>query len=255
MSFQLFRSAVAGLTAVVALAGAAAAAQFTPEQKKEIGSIVKEYLIHNPEVLRDAMVELDHRQKQQAQAAQRTLTADKNSKLYTSSHQSIVGNPDGSATIVEFFDYNCGYCKRALGDLANLMKADPKLKVILKDIPILSQGSMEAAIVEAAVRQQLTGDKFWRFHQKLLLTRGGVGKEEALAVAKSLGADMARLDKDMKDPSIKAGIEETMKLAQSLEVNGTPSYVVGQDVVVGAVGYDDLKTKVGNTHVCGKATC
>ena len=147
--------------------------------------------------------------------------------------------------MVEFFDYNCGYCKRALTDMVNLMKADPKLKVVLKEFPVLGPGSVEAAQVATAVRMQdRTGKKYLEFHQKLLTGRGQVDRARALAVAKEVGLDMARLEKDMAGEEVRASLEESMKLADKLGLNGTPSYVVGPDVVVGAVGYEALTEKI-----------
>ena len=118
------------------------------------------------------------------------------------------------------------------------MKENPDLRVVLRDLPILSENSEAAARVANAARRQLDGPKFWEFHQKLMATRGSVGKAEALAVAKALGADMDKLAKDAEAPGTDAGIEESTRLAKALGINGTPAYVVGQEVVIGAVGYD-----------------
>jgi protein-disulfide isomerase len=236
----------------------AAAAEFSPAQTKAIGDIVRNYLVNNPEVLRDAMVELDRREKAE-QAAVREKILDDNGMLLSSSHHDVVGNPNGKITLVEFFDYNCGYCKKSLEDLAKLMKEDSNLRVVLKDFPVLGPGSVEAAQVAAALQKQFGSDKFWTYHQKLLATRGQVGKTQALAVAKEMGADMGRLDRDMASPDVKAGIQETMQLADKLNLTGTPSWIVGREVVIGAVGYDELKGKIGgvatNLAKCGKAVC
>ncbi len=239
------------------LAGAAlpaAAAEFSPAQTKEIGDIVRDYLIQHPEVLRDAMVELDRREKAE-QAAAREKIISGNPHLFSSTHQAVVGNPNGKITLVEFFDYNCGYCKKSLEDLAKLMKDEPNLRVVLKDFPVLGPGSVEAAQVASALRNQFTGDKFWAYHQKLLSTRGQVGKAQALAVAKDMGADMGKLERDMANPDVRAGIAEVMQMADGLNLTGTPSWVVGKEVVIGAVGYDELKDKIGNVAKCGKAVC
>ena len=165
-----------------------------------------------------------------------------------------IGNTQGDVTLVEFFDYNCGYCKRALSDLTDIIKGDGKLRVVLKEFPVLGPGSVEAAQVAVAVRMQDTGKKYFDFHQRLLGGRGQADKARALAAAKDAGFDMARIEKDMKSDEVKASIDESMKLAEALGLNGTPSYVVGSDVVVGAVGLDALKQKVNQAR-CGKATC
>jgi protein-disulfide isomerase len=233
----------------------AAAAEFSASQTSEIGNIVRDYLVSHPEVLRDAMMELDRREKAEQTAAREKVLSDKAGELLSSPHQAVIGNPNGKVTLVEFFDYNCGYCKKSLDDLSKLIKDDPNLRVVLKDFPVLGPGSVEAAQVASALRKQFTGDKFWTYHQKLLMTRGPVGKAQALAVAKDMGADMGKLDRDMTSADVKAGIQEVMQIADGLNLTGTPSWVVGRDVVVGAVGYDELKGKIGNVAKCGKAVC
>ncbi|MGB7258787.1 MAG: DsbA family protein, partial [Pseudolabrys sp.] len=175
--------------------------------------------------------------------------------LFSSPRSVTLGNPQGNVTFVEFFDYNCGYCKRAMADMLDLLKNDSKLKIVLKEFPVLGPGSVEAAQVAVAVRMQdPTGKKYLDFHQKLLGGRGPADKAHALAVAKEVGLDMARLDKDMKSPEVKSTLEEDFKLAEALGLNGTPSYVIGNNVVVGAVGLDALKEKI-NTARCGQPSC
>ena len=144
---------------------------------------------------------------------------------------------------------------RPVPDIARLMKEDANLKIVLKDFPVLGPGSVEAARVAGAVRNQLPGDKFWAFHNKLLNTHGPIGKAEALAVAKDLGLDMDRLAKDIESKDTETGLHEVMTMADSLQINGTPSFVVGDEVVVGAVGYQQLKTKIDAVHKCGHAVC
>ena len=140
-------------------------------------------------------------------------------------------------------------------DIARLMKDDPNLRLVLKDYPVLGPGSVEAAKVASAVRNQLPGDKFWAFHTKLLSMHGPIGKPEALSVARDLGLDMDKLSKDMEGHEIETGLRDVMGMADSLQINGTPSFVVGQEVVVGAVGYDELKGKLDSVHKCGHSVC
>jgi protein-disulfide isomerase len=232
-----------------------AADEFSASQKSEIETIIKNYIMKNPELLRDAITELEAHDKTAADQAREKLVSDPQSPLYTSPYQAIVGNQDGKLTLVEFFDYNCGYCKKMLPDIVRLMKDEPDLRVILRDYPILSDSSVDAAQVAAAVRNQFKGEKFWEFHQKLLGSHGPVGKAEALAVAQSLGADMGKIGQDMNAPSVKEGLDESDRLGHDLALNGTPSYVVGDEVVVGAVGYDALKAKLENVRKCGKVAC
>ena len=243
--------------AAISIAGvtAASAQTFSEPQRGEIEKIVRDYLLKHPEVLQEVMQELE--KKQQVVEAEKARSAVKThaEALFNSPRQVTLGNPQGDVTFVEFFDYNCGYCKRAMADMLDLLKNDPKLRVVLKEFPVLGQGSVEAAQVAVAVRMQdTTGKKYLEFHQKLLSGRGQADRARALAAAKDVGLDMARIEKDMASEEARASLEESMKLAEAIGLNGTPSYVIGQNVVVGAVGHDALKEKI-NSARCGKATC
>jgi protein-disulfide isomerase len=234
------------LAVALGLAAVPARAQdFSTAQRGEIEKIVRDYLIAHPEVLQEAMAELEKKQQLAETEKARSAVKNHSEALFNSPRQVVLGNPQGDVTFVEFFDYNCGYCKRALNDMVELMGKDPKLKVVLKEFPVLGPGSVEAAQVAVAVRMQdKTGKKYLDFHQKLLGGRGQVDKAKALAVAKDVGLDMARLDKDLKSDEVSKTIEESMKLAEALGLNGTPSYVIGNDVVIGAVGLEALGKKI-----------
>lgn len=249
--------AVALIGAVLALAAPAPtrASEGAPLQKADVEKIVHDYLMANPEVIRDAIDELDRRQKVAEADTRRRVVTQSADKLFNSPNQAVIGNPSGDVTLVEFFDYNCGYCKRALDDVAKLIEGDPKLRVVLKDFPVLGSGSTEAAQVATAVRQQFKPEKFYEFHRRLLATRGAIGKAQALNVAKELGADPVKLEKDAKSPEVHASIKEAMEIADSLNLSGTPSWVLGKEVIVGAVGYTQLKGKIDNIRKCGKAVC
>ena len=219
--------------------------ELTAGQKSEVERILRDYLIAHPEVIQDAMAELDKRQSA-ADAEKHKETIKKNAQtIFSSPRQVVLGNPDGNVTFVEFFDYNCGYCKRAMDDMLTLLKDDPKLKIVLKEFPVLGPGSVEAAQVAVAVRMQdKTGKKYLEFHQKLLTGRGQVDKAKAIAAAKEVGLDVARIEKDIKSDEVSKTLEESMKLAEALGLNGTPSYVIGNDVVIGAVGLATLSQKI-----------
>jgi protein-disulfide isomerase len=253
----LFRSLASALFAI-ALCGAptiVAAQNFSDPQRKEIETIVRSYLIAHPEVLEEAMAELNKRQAAAETEKHEASVAQNADTIFNSPRGVVLGNKDGDVTFVEFFDYNCGYCKRAMADMLDLMKNDPKLKVVLKEFPVLSQGSIEAAQVAVAVRMQDPGGKkYLDFHQRLLGGRGAADKARALAAAKEAGLDMSRIEKDLASPEVRATIEENFKLAESMGMNGTPSYVIGKQVVVGAIGLDGLREKIAMAR-CGKATC
>jgi len=146
---------------------------------------------------------------------------------------------------VEFFDYSCGFCKRAMPDLLTLLKDDPKLKIVLKELPILGPGSMDAARVAVAVRMQdIDGNKYLAFHRELLGSPGPASREKALAAAKDLGLDMTRLEQDIGNDEITSTIKEDVQLASAVGISGTPGYVIGKQVVFGAVGIAELKRKI-----------
>ena len=242
--------------ALLALSAAPACAEgFSASQKAEIEAIIKDYLLKKPEILREAISVLDARDAAAVAKEREKVVADSGSGLFNPAAQAVIGNPSSKVTLVEFFDYNCGYCKRALGDLVRLVKENPDLRIVLRDFPILSADSVEAAKVANAFLRQTKGERFWEFHQRLLGIRGHAGKAEAVSIAKEFGADMERLEKDAVDPGVAAGIEESEKLAKALQINGTPTFVIGDEVVVGAVGYGDLQAKIANMKKCGKTAC
>ena len=179
--------------AIVTAPPVASAQTFSEGQRDAIESIIKNYLITHPEVLEDAMAELNKRQAA-AEAEKHEASVTENAQaIFNSPRNVTLGNKNGDVTFVEFFDYNCGYCKRAMADMLDLLKTDPKLKVVLKEFPVLSQGSVEAAKVAVAVRMQDSGAKYLDFHQRLLGGRGPADKARALAAAKDAGLDMARI--------------------------------------------------------------
>ncbi len=252
---RAFAATVAIAVLAFSAPGAASAQNVSAPQRAEIESIIKDYLMAHPEVIQDALSELEKRQTAAEAEKHKAAVKDNAEALLNSSRQVVLGNPQGDVALVEFFDYNCAFCKRAMADMLDLLKGDPKLKIVLKEFPVLGEGSVQAAQVAVAVRMQdKTGKKYLDFHQKLLGGRGQADRANALAAAKETGLDMKRLEKDMASDEIKASLEESFKLADALGLTGTPSYVVGSDILVGAVGLSALQEKV-NTARCGKALC
>ena len=249
------RSLAAAFAVLIAAPLAAYAQNFSAPQREEIEKIIREYLVSHPEVLQDAVAEAEKRQAVADAEKHRSALKENFASVFNSPHQVVIGNAQGDVTMVEFFDYNCGYCKKAMADMLDLLKTDSKLRVVLKEFPVLGPGSVEAAQVAAAARMQdKTGKKYLDFHTKLLGGRGAADRARALAVAKEVGFDVGRLEKDMAGEEVRATLEESFKLAEALGLNGTPSYVIGDNVVIGAVGLAALKEKV-NTARCGNATC
>ncbi|QRM34658.1 DsbA family protein [Microvirga sp. VF16] len=229
--------------------------QFDAPQRQAIEAIIREYLLKNPEVLQEAIGELERRQQEAQKNAQTTALRAEREKLINSPNDYVVGNPSGDVTLVEFFDYNCPYCRKAKGDVDALIRSDPKLRVVLKEFPILGPDSVEASRVVVAAKQQLSPDKYLAFHDKLMETRGRANGERALAVAKEFGLDLARLQKDMQSAAVTAVLQENTGLGDKLGITGTPAFILNEDIIAGAVGLEPLRQAIANTRQCGKIAC
>ena len=248
-------AAFAAALLVLAPAAFAQAPAFTPEQRGAIGSIIREYLLQNPELLQEAISELEKRQGEAQKTAQAAALGEERERLFNSPLGAVVGNPAGDVVLVEFFDYNCGYCKRALTDLRALVKADPKLKLVLRDFPVLGPESVEASRVSLAAKQQLKGEKLFDYHARVMETKGKVNGERALAVAREMGLDMARLQKDLEGEEVKATIQENVALGDKLGLTGTPAFILADEIIPGAVGLEPMRQAVASVRQCGKVSC
>jgi protein-disulfide isomerase len=242
-------TAVAAATALPVPAGALDATD-----RAEVEKIIREYLLANPEVMIDVQKALEAKQEQMRVAAQQRTLTEKKDAIFASDHQVEIGAKDAPITIVEFFDYNCGFCQRALEDMNRFVENDKDVRFILKEFPVLGEPSLEAHKVSLAFNR-LMPEKAAEFHTRLLAAEGRKDGQVATALAVELGADEAALRAEMEKPEILDAIRQVYELADGLGITGTPSYVVGDSVVFGAVGYEQLNTKVANIRECGKAVC
>jgi protein-disulfide isomerase len=224
-------------------------------EEQKVIDIIRNYLTKNPEILVEMTTELDQRQAEQQEAQQAKAISENAEALFRSPLSYTGGNPSGDVTVVEFFDYNCGFCKRALPELVKLVDSDDKVRIVLKELPIFGEDSEAAAKAALAAMKQ---GKYFEMHQKLFTEPGKVDKAKALRVANELGLDVPQLEKDMEDPSIKKGLDESRELAQKLGLQGTPLYLIGDRIIPGAPEdlYDQLTAKVAEVRKKGcKATC
>ncbi len=221
---------LAAPTATQSAAPAASAGSFSGLQKKEIEAIIREYLINNPEVLVDVQNALDAKMDKVQGERMAVAIKDNAGELYRSAASPIV-NAKGDVPVIEFFDYNCGYCKKAFPEVAQLIESDKKVRLILKEFPILAKGSEEASRVALAAKMQ---GKYWEFHRAMLENQGQANEASALRVAEKLGLDMARLKRDMAAPEVKKEIEANHALANKMGIQGTPHFLVGDKVIPGA---------------------
>lgn len=211
--------------------------------KEEIGKIVREYLIENPEILLEVQTALEAKQQQELAATQAQTIASNKDQIYSAPYQIVIGNPDADIKIVEFFDYNCGFCQRALTDMEIMLQDNPNLKFVLKEFPVLGEGSLEASRVSMAF-SKLMPERIVEFHKELLSMAGLKDGARAMQLAVKMGANEADINAEMENPKIIETIQGTYELANNLGVTGTPSYIIENEVVFGAVGHDQLDAKI-----------
>jgi protein-disulfide isomerase len=197
---------------------------------------VRAYLLRNPEVIMEALQILQERQRAaEAEGLKRTI-AERSDEILNDRAAPVGGNPAGDVTLVEFFDYNCPYCRRVAPTMAELEEADPDLRVVYKEFPILGPGSQFAARAALASGKQ---GKYVPFHNALMHATDQVTEQTVMEIARTVGLDPEQLRADMQDPAIQAAIARNLQLADALGITGTPSFIIGEEVVPGAV---DLRT-------------
>ena len=224
-------------------------------EKNQVIAIVRDYLTKNPEILVEMTTELDKRQQAEQASQQQKSISDNADALFRSPHAFAVGNPNGDVTVVEFFDYNCGFCRRAMPSVVKLVHNDPKVKLVLKELPIFGDDSEDAAKGALAAHKQ---GKYFEMHQKLFSEPGKANKDKVLRIANELGLDVPQLEKDMESKEVQESLDEARELAQKLGLQGTPLYLVGDQTIPGAPDdlYDQLVEKVTEIREKGcKATC
>lgn len=218
-----------------------------------LNPMIEQYLLSEPKLLQRMSVALEETLRVEEQSKARTAIASMHDAIYNGPGQVVVGNPDGDVTLVEFFDYNCGYCRNALPDLAALLTEDPNLRVILKEFPILSNESIDAARVGVLVGE--TDADYWAFHEALFSSRGKVDKAVALAAAQEIGLSPISLEIQMADERVAKSIQTSYQIAQELGITGTPTYIIGNEIIPGAIGLDGLRDRIANMRECGETSC
>lgn len=233
---------------------APAQSSFSDTQKGEIQAIVKDYLLKNPEIFLEIQSALESKMEQIQAERLKAALASHADALFRDPDAPVVGNPKGDVTVVEFFDYNCGYCKRGFPDVAKLIQADPKVRVVFRELPILSKGSEEASRVAIAANMQ---GKYWEFHKHMIEFKGQANEASALKIAEKAGLDMARIKTDMKSEKVDAEIKKVRELAQNLNINGTPHFIVGNRSIPGAPQdlFEQLKSDVETVRKDGCTAC
>lgn len=208
----------------------------TAVPKDEFERRVRDYILDNPEVIMEAARRFEQRQRTAEESEASAVLKARADEIFRDGDSPVGDNPNGDVTLVEFFDYNCPYCRQVTPIMLEAEAADPKLRVVYKEFPILGPNSTFSAKAALAVHRQ---GKYLAFHKELMLERGVADEAKVLKIAAKIGVDVERMKADINDPAIEAMIERNLALAQALRVNATPSFIIGDQILRGAT---DLKT-------------
>ena len=248
MMTRTFRAASLAVALLLLPATASAADSFNDEQRAEIGKIVRQYLLDNPEILIEVSKELETRQKaEEDQKREGALVANADA-IFKSPDDLVAGNPKGDVTMVEFFDYNCSWCKKGLPEVLSLIEKDKNLRLVLKEFPIFGGDSDYAAMAALASRAQ---GKYWEFHLAMLGHEGKLTRDNVDEIARAQGLDVDKLKADMNSPGIARIIAANQSLAQSLNINGTPAFIIDKTVVPGYLPVDGLMAAIAEVRGSG----
>ncbi|MEM5473203.1 DsbA family protein [Hoeflea sp. AS60] len=230
------------------------AAALDDSQKQEFGAFIREYLLANPEIVEEMRQALEIKKEAESRVMAQAAITNNKAAIFNAPEDIVLGNPAGDVTVVEFYDYNCGFCKRAMSDMTALLEKDPNVRFVLKEFPILGPDSLAAHRVAMSFRA-LAPEKYGDYHMKLLGGDVRATEEHAVEVAKEFGIDEAALRAGMDDPAIDKSIRQTYELANALGISGTPSFVIGDEAVFGAVGEEVLLGKIANMRQCESTVC
>ena len=249
---RTFPAAPLALAAALALPAAAqqpaddgllppAAGEARAMTAEEVKEIALQAILENPEVVMEAVAILQERQARAEADAARAALSDNRDALERDDNAPVLGNPEGDVTVVEFFDYNCPYCRRAGAEVAALIAADPNVRVVYREWPILGEESVVAARAALASREQ---GLYPAFHEALMGQQIRLDEALVMEVAAEVGLDVERLRADMDAPEVQAHIDASMELARSLGINGTPAFVVADALAPGVVTAEELARMV-----------
>ncbi|NKB28187.1 MAG: thioredoxin domain-containing protein [Rhodobacteraceae bacterium] len=205
---------------------------------EDVKRLVLETILENPEIVMEAVAILQQREQAEQAASAAAALVENEELLFNDPQAEVLGNPDGDVTVVEFFDYNCHFCRESSEAVASLLESDPNVRLVMREFPILSEGSVEAARVALAARNQ---DGYEAFHWALMSMKGQAQLASVLKLARDNGLDVDQLRVDMNAPEIDEHIENSRALAAALGISGTPSFVVGNTLVPGAVPLEQLQ--------------
>ena len=252
---DVIRFAAGAALGIAALMASVPSAQaFNADEKEEIGQIVREYLLANPELMIEVQQALEEKQEAEAAGLIAKTLSESGEQLFNNPIDPVFGDADGDVTVVEFFDYNCGFCRRGLADMEYILANDEDVKFVLKEFPIFGPNSAAVHTVAMAFHS-VAPEKYYNYHVKMMQQEGQIDEARALEIAAGEGVDMEALTASMENQNIVESFRQTDSLASGLGITGTPSYIIGDEVVVGALGKDVLIEKIDNFRKCGSTRC
>lgn len=222
---------------------------FDADEKAAIRAEVRRYILDNPEIIVEAVEILRQRERRKTQARRRGAIEAHKAALADAGRLPVLGNPDGDVTVVEFFDYRCPYCRRVAPDLFTAVESDGNVRLVLKEYPILGEESVFAARAAVAATAQ---DAYAEFHRKLIGEVKQVNRDSVMKLAERMGLDVAKLRRDMSADWVQEEIRRTRRLAQALEIGGTPAFVVGSEMAPGAVSLERLRGLIARARQEGQ---
>jgi protein-disulfide isomerase len=233
----------AGLVLTAAPASAQEDTPLSPKQAEAVRKVVRDYLMEHPEVLTEALESLREKMRVQSEADARKMLEARKDEIFKSADDPVAGNLKGDVTIVEFFDYNCGFCKQTFDAMWEAVKADGKVRVVLKEYPILGPESVIAARVALVAKAQSQA-KYDEFHRAMMKFRGRLDEKSIMRVAGDVGLNVEQVKKDMMGPDIDRQLKKTFELAHALDIGGTPTFIIGDRVVSSALDQPTIKQLV-----------
>lgn len=254
MAMTFRRSLSAVVLSAAVLSAPVGAHAFEIKDEAAFDKLVHDYIVDHPEVLLEAQDALQKKQEAAKREQVKAVIAENKDAIFHAPGDVVLGNPNGDVSVVEFFDYNCPYCKHAIDDMNAILEADKNVRFVLKEFPILGPDSIAATHVSLAFRE-IAPQKYRQFFDTLLGGSARADADRAFAVAKTLGVDRKTLEQKMKDPAIEAEISKAYSLANDLGLTGTPAYIVGDEAVSGALGAQVLLQKIGNVRKCDSTVC
>ena len=213
----------------------------TDDQRAAFGTQVREYLMANPEVIMEAVQVLEARQAEAQAQGDLNLVSDTAEAIFEDGYSWVGGNPDGDITIVEFFDYRCGFCRRAHPEVKALLETDGNIRYVAKEFPILGENSVISSRFALAVRKVAGDDAYAIANEALIALNGDMQEPVLRRLAETLDLDADAVLQAMNDEDITRQISETRALAQKLQINGTPSFIMGGQMIRGYLPLDAMQ--------------